>query len=251
MGRVEQQAAFILHQRQYRNTSLILDVITLNHGRVGIVARGVRNSKKNTASQLQPFRQLLLSWTGRGELFSLTDVEEANFDPSNIRLTGEALFCGYYVNELTLKLLPQDDPHEDIFVLYNQTINHLYGDQSGVEPALRYYELALLESLGYQLALHNEVNSGDVIDEDTAYCYVVDRGPVYADLNQAPGINISGRTLLALANWDFSSSDTRVESRRLLRVLINQQLDGRPLKSRELFRSVFRSGLNRPDPPCA
>lgn len=88
MSRVELQAAFILHQRHYRNTSLILDAITLDHGWVGIVARGARNSKKHNASQLQPFKHLLLSWSGKGELYNLTAVEEADADPAHIRLTG-------------------------------------------------------------------------------------------------------------------------------------------------------------------
>ena len=183
MNRVELQAAYILHQRPYRNTSIILDAITLHHGRVGMVARGARGargSKQNVASQLQPFRQLLLSWTGRGELFNLTGVEEASFQSPSASLVGEALYCGYYINELTLKLLPRDDPHEDLFVVYNRTINGLCNGDATTEAVLRHYEMDLLESLGYQLVLQNETGSGDLISEQETYRYIVERGPVYA-----------------------------------------------------------------------
>jgi DNA repair protein RecO (recombination protein O) len=241
MNRVELQAAYILHQRPYRNTSVILDAITLHHGRVGIVARGARGGKRNIASQLQPFRQLLLSWTGRGELFNLTGAEEASFKSPPASLHGEALYCGYYINELTLKLLPRDDPHEEVFAVYNQTINGLYNDNATIEAVLRGYELALLESLGYQLVLHNEVGSGDLISEQESYRYIVERGPVYAHRAETAGVSVSGCTLLGLAKRDFSLPATLVESRRLLRMLIDHQLDGRPLKTREMFRSLFRA----------
>ncbi len=241
MSRAELQAAYILHQRPYRNTSMILDAITLHHGRIGVVARGARSGKKNISSKLQPFRQLLLSWTGRGELFNLTGVEEVSFKTPRAMLTGEALFCGFYINELTLKLLPRDDPHEDVFAVYNQTINCLCDDEVVVEPVLRHYEMALLESLGYQLVLDNEIDSGDSIRRNEVYWYILERGPVYADRAGSTGVTVSGRTLRALRKRDFTSPNTLVESRRLLRMLIDHQLDGRPLKSREMFRSLFRA----------
>ena len=236
MSVVELQPAFVLHRRPFRNTSLILDLLTLNHGRVALVARGARGGKKNTSAQLQAFRHLLISWRGKGEMYSMTGVEDVHTPGGAFTFGQTSLLCAYYVNELAMKLLPRDDPHPEVFAVYNDTLKRLSEFDADIEPALRRYEISLLASLGYQLVVDHDVVSGESIDPQKSYKYSPDRGPsvVNAESNEF-SIPVSGATLKALADDNYSSSVTLKESRYLLRALIDRQLDGRPLKSREMF----------------
>lgn len=239
MSRVELQPCFVLHRRPFRDTSLIVDALTLDHGRVGLVARGARNSKKQLAGKLQPFRQLLVSWSGRGDLYTMTGLEEANSRTNPDGLRGTALFCGYYINELSVKLLPRDDPHPEVFAIYNQTLLELAASDQHVEPSLRRFEITLLGAIGYQLVLDHDVLNGKPILPEHNYHYIPDRGPVPSDHSTLDyGVGVSGSSLRSMAADDYSLPQTRDEARRLLRLLIDRQLDGRQLKSRSMYRSM-------------
>ncbi len=232
MNAVQLQPAYVLHRRDYRDSSLLLEVLSAEHGRVGIVARGVRGKRSSRRALLEPWRALLLSWSGRGELRTLTGVEEAEpWRP----LAGERLLCGYYLNELLLRLLQRDDPLEGVCELYAESLAGLRGELPS-EQILRRFELALLERLGYAPPLDCTADGAPVV-ADRDYGYLVESGPVAA---AGQRLCVSGRSLLALAAGRFDDPRVLREAKPLLRAMLRPHLGERPLKSRELFRQLQR-----------
>ncbi|QXP83582.1 DNA repair protein RecO [Methylococcus sp. Mc7] len=229
-SRVLLDSAYVLHRRDYRETSLILELFTLRHGRIGVIAKGARRGRRGFAAVLQPFAPLLVSWCGRGELATLSHAEAAG---SGIRLQHTALFCGFYLNELLVKLLPAHDPYPALFIAYQGGLEALAAG-GDTESALRSFELSLLEGIGYGLQLLVEAESGEAIQPNRLYTYRIDAGPVPAG-DEADAVR--GTTLLALRDRRFDIPETRTEAKRLMRRVIAHHLDGRTLKSRELFRS--------------
>lgn len=230
--RVLLQPAFVLHQRPYRNTSLLLDVFTRDYGRLGIVAKGVRQRANADRALLQPFNNVLVSYSGRGELMTLTSVErQAQLG----ELKAKALFSGLYMNELLLRLLHRNDPHDMLFDFYRRSLLELAASPDRVEPVLRQFERNLLMELGYGLSLEQEA-TGRPVSPDEVYYYDIERGPLLAE--QAPAAaqpRVSGRCLLALATGSFDDPETGKEMKFLMRHVLAHHLNGRPLKSRELF----------------
>ena len=127
VDRISTEPAYVLHNRSYRESSLLLETFTLNHGRVGLVARGARGQKSRWKGVLQPFRPLLIGWTRRGELATLTAAEQVAAPPP---LRGEALFCGMYVNELMMRFLQRFDAHPGLFKQYRNLLGELVLDDS-------------------------------------------------------------------------------------------------------------------------
>ncbi|HEY3488379.1 MAG TPA: DNA repair protein RecO [Gammaproteobacteria bacterium] len=235
MQRVLLQPSYILHQRDYRNTSAILEILTRDHGRVSIVAKGIKAaSGSQRRGLLQPFLPLLISYAGKYELCTLTAVEAAGDDHS--RLQGQALFSGFYLNELLMYLLQRGDPHEQLFRDYADTVSRLKS-QEACEPVLRRFEMCLLQELGYGLALEAEAITHHPIDPANRYYYDPLRGPVSVESvtsRQLP--TVSGACLQALAHADFSDRRYWAEMKILMRSVIGHHMDGRPLNSRELFQ---------------
>lgn len=230
-GRASLQRGYVLHARPYRETSLLIDCLTLEHGRVSMVAKGARSGKAAQRRLLQPFAPLLLSYMGRGELHTLTAVEEAG---ASRRLVGERLACGLYLNELLMYLLPKEESFEQLFAFYNKALDALASDEP-INPLLRNFELNLLEALGVAPAWHRESSSGDDVVADQSYALGAD-GPVYpALLGSGVGV-VSGKALLALAAGTPDQPELLSQSKRVLRYFINMHLGGRELKSRELLR---------------
>ncbi len=229
------QPAYVLHSRRFRETSLIVELITRDHGRMGVLARGALGGKGARRALLQPFVPLLLDWRGRGELPVLADCEAADRPR---RLVGRALYCGLYVNELVLHLCQRADPHSELFPAYVHCIDRLAqagNDNRDLEPVLRRFEMQLLDELGTGLQLAVDAE-GRAIDPDRRYHYRFDAGPVRAPDSATDACR--GDTLLALARGEFTSDRQRREARRLLRRVIDQHLGGRPLRARELFLST-------------
>lgn len=228
--RVLLQPAFVLHRRPYRDTSLLLEGFGQDHGRLGLVARGAAGPRSRLKGLLQPFAPLLLSWTGAGELVTLTAAEEAS---RPFPLPPQRVLAGLYVNELLLRLLPRLDPHPGLFAAYRQLLAELAA-ASGEEPPLRRFEKRLLEELGYGLTLDREAASGAPIVAEEQYCYVLDRGPLAGQVGA--GVPISGRGLLALRDGILGDPAVLREVKRLTRAALAEQLRGRALKTRELYR---------------
>lgn len=227
------QPAFIVHSRAYRDSSLLLELFTLDHGRVSAVARGARGPRGRYKGLLQPFVPLLVSWYGKGELMSLSAAET---DGVVLGLTGDRLLCGFYLNELLMRLLHRHDAHIQLFAAYQQA---LQGLQDLREPAkvLRGFEKLLLQELGYALSLNREANTGLLVKADQFYYFDPARGVLSCgeSMRVSSQYIFGGHSLLALHAEEFSNKDCMRDAKRLLRIALNQLLDNKPLKSRELF----------------
>lgn len=234
------QRGYVLHRRPYRDTSQLLEVFSEEHGRIGLVARGARG-RRDAQGLLQPFIPLLLSWSGRGELATLTAVESAG---AMHALNAMPLLCGFYLNELLLRLLPRFDPHREVFHIYDHTLAELARHSIGtgeMEWALRMFERDLLQELGYGLVLDHDVESGEPIDEVEFYRYVLGYGPLWCEkdlADQHTDMIIRGSTLRALSQGSSVGTRGLREAKRLMRAAIDQQLAGRALHSRRLLRDL-------------
>src|SRR5690349_6496209 len=165
MPRAQFEPAHVLSVRPYRETSALVEAFSRRHGRVGLVARGARAPRAKLRGVLQPFQPLLLSFTEGGELGTLTGTEA---DGAPVALHGEAIFSGWYLNELVLRLLPRRDPHPQLYAHYAEALPALAGD--GAAPALRVFEKRLLAELGYGLELPERV------ERDRWYAFDPDHG---------------------------------------------------------------------------
>lgn len=225
------EPGYILHSRQYRESSLLLEALSREHGRVGLVARGARAAKSRWKNILQPFRPLLLSWTQRGELGTLTGADQVASPPA---LAGESLFCGLYANELMVRFLYRSDPHPALFDFYRHLLMQLAaGEQS--QPLLRIFEKQLLQSAGFGLQLDNEYGTDQLISADAWYSYQPEAGPVRCDRGQQQDTQlISGSALLALKSGKIEDHHLK-ELKQLMRRLIRNHLGGKPIASQALF----------------
>lgn len=236
--RVSQQPAFILHRRDYGESSLLLELFSRDFGRLGAIAKGARRSRKATRALLNPFQPLLVGWAGKGELATLTGAET---EAPALALAGTALWCGFYINELVLRLVHRYDPQEALFGFYQAALLEL---QRGVryEAALRIFEKRLLHSLGYGLVLEREAERQAPIVAANQYVYVPDRGPIQGLHGSDLGICVHGASLLALAQERLTDEVSLHEAKILLRAVLSQHLGNQPLHTRRLFREVYAAG---------
>jgi DNA repair protein RecO (recombination protein O) len=225
--KIDGDPAFVLHTRPWRETSLIVDVLSRHHGRIGLIARGARRQTSGLKTRLMPFQPLALSWFGKSQLRTL---HAAEWQGGNLMLRGHALMCGFYLNELLLRLLPEADAHEGLFDLYAATLAAL-NEQAEVEPVLRRFELDLLSELGYAQPLGHLADGGE-LDPARRYRYDIGHGVrlVRRDEN-----GYLGKTLLDLASGDLSAPVTLAEGKILMRALLASYLGEKPLATRQLL----------------
>jgi len=234
------EPAWVLHHYPYRDSSLLLEVFSRAHGRLGLVARGARSAKGRWHNQLQMLRPLLLSWRLRGELGTLTDVESARVP---VAWSGRQVLCASYLNELLLRLLTRHDPHPELFDAYEQAIALLPERE---EQALRCFEKRLLTGLGYGLLLDHDVQSGAPVEAAACYQYLLERGPVRVGQPAGDGIFLHGASLLALHNEQLTDTQSCREVKALMRAALDLYLGARPLRTRTVLRqlaSMARPGL--------
>ena len=225
--RIDNESAFVLHSRPWRETSLIVDVLSRNHGRQGLVARGARRQSSGLKARLIPFQPLVLSWFGKSQLRTL---HAAEWQGGGLMLRGHALMCGFYLNELLLRLLPEGDAHETLFDLYVAALDALNG-QPDVEPVLRRFELDLLSELGYAQPLDHLAEGGG-LEPGRRYAYRIGEGV----MPLASGVSgYRGKTLLDLALGDLSDPATLAEGKLLMRELLAHYLGDKPLATRKLL----------------
>jgi len=233
---MQDELAFVLHSHPYRETSLLLDVFSRQHGRLAIVARGARRPHSAVRGVLMSFQPVSLSWFGKGEVRTLHGAEWQGGQPY---LQGTALMCGFYLNELLVNLLARDDAHVQLFDYYRATLYRL-AHETDHAATLRCFEKHLLQELGYALELAKEAGGGKPVQSEFGYRYLVEHGAVPDDgmSDAQAGLPVSGKTLLAMAADDYSDTLVAQQSKQLMRMLLNHQLGGKVLHTRELIKDL-------------
>lgn len=233
--RVIAQPGFVLHSYPYKETSLIVDVFSRDYGRVALVAKGAKRPHSKLRGVLQTFQPLSVGWSGRAEMRTLTAAEWIG---GLLPLEKSALLCGFYLNELLVKLLARDDPHPALFDHYIATLNQLAHD----EPApivLRKFERALLKETGVGGDFTVCTATGDIVEEDRIYVVDPERGPRPAyPADTAP--RVSGKTLLDMEREDYTDGATQSQSKFLMRFLLAHHLDGTPLNTRQILIDLMQ-----------
>ena len=231
--RFQHEPGFVLHAYQYKESSLIIEAFTRRFGRVAMLARGARRPRSVLRGVLLAFHPLRISWSASAELGTLSAAE---WGGGLSTLSGIALMCGFYLNELLLRLLPREDPHETLYDFYGVALARLAGGAPQA-AVLRGFERRMLAELGYAPLLDRDAANGASIEAAKHYAYEPERGPVEARRNDGESV-ISGRTLLDMAVDNYDSSRTREEARRLMRALIAERLGGRPLHTRAMLAEL-------------
>jgi DNA repair protein RecO (recombination protein O) len=238
--RVNNEPGFILHTYPFKETSVVAEVFTRSHGRVALIARGARRPASALRGLMQPFTPLLLSWFGKSELKTL---HAAEWQGGLMAPQGRAMMCGFYLNELLLRLLARGDAHELLYDRYISTFEQLAGEGNSTdyERILRRFEKNLLSEIGYGATFDVEADSGAPIESDARYVFQPERGALRTVAGIAggpPGCPVSGQTLIDLAADHFERQATLIESKALMRTLINHTLGSKPLYTRQLLRDL-------------
>jgi DNA repair protein RecO (recombination protein O) len=232
--RIADEPAYVLHARPYRETSAIVDLLTLRFGRVSAVARAVRGGRRG-AQPPQPFSRLAVACSGRTQLLTLT-----SFDSLAHRwLTGDALYAGLYLNELLLRLLRDDDAHPVVFDGYEHTLDALSADP---EPALRCFERLLLKECGYEITFDCDADTGAAIDADARYRFIPDVGFQAVDDAVDQRHVFAGGTLCAIDRDDYRETHVRRAAKQIMRRALAPHLGDRPIGSRALYRQAGHEG---------
>lgn len=230
--RVEFVPAFLLHSRPYREHSALVDLLTRDHGRVSGVVRSARGGKRGSASLLRPFSPLHVSWHGRSDLKTISGVESVG---APWMLAGEAMFSGFYLNELLVRLLSPLDPHPSLFNAYALAVAQL-AEQADMAPVLRRFEFSLLDALGYGIDFSC---GGEPLAAGQHYRYDVQQG--FSPCLPLDHGAISGDVLLQLSVSDFNAPEVQRMAGRLLRPSLQRLLGPKPMQSREMLLSFRRS----------
>ena len=247
--RVNQQAAFILHTRPYRESSLLVDIFSKEHGRITLNAKGARRNKIRWRNALQTFQPYWLSWAGKGELPVLTNTEYQN---GYLNLDYRSRVCAYYANELLSRALQRKDPHSSLFEAYALLLGGL-SESKRRELCLRRFEKALMNGIGYALILDQDAESGKPIQDDIIYRYVRELGPVEANKISSlsarqttvvsatytsqweSSLMVPGVVLNSIAKDNYRDDSVMTEAKQFMRAILKPVLGQKPLISRSLF----------------
>ena len=223
------QPVYVLHTYPFKETSLVVELFSQQFGRIAAVAKGARRPHSTMRGMLQSFQILDSAWSGKNELKTLHSLD---WSAGLTLLRGEGLMCGFYMNELLLRLLPREDAHENLFNYYAAALQTL---TIGTEFAstLRRFELKLLQEMGYAVPLLQDEND-IAIDAEKTYSYEAEYGA--CDLNATKkGVQCRGKTLLDMARDDYSDAQTQSQSKQLMRYLLAHYLGDKPLHTRQLL----------------
>jgi len=228
--RVTGQPGFVLHSYPYKETSLIVDVFTRDFGRIGVVAKGAKRPLSKLRGVLQTFQPLSLSFSGKSELRTLIDAEWVG---GMLPLEKTALLCGFYLNELLVKLLARDDKHPALFDHYVSTLNQLaHGEPAPI--VLRKFERALLKETGVAADLGRCTTTRARVEADGDYVVDPEKGARLAVAGDVWPV-VAGRTLLDMEVEDYSDPATQSQSKQLMRFLLAHHLNGAPLNTRQIL----------------
>ncbi|PKV44899.1 DNA replication and repair protein RecO [Janthinobacterium sp. 61] len=234
-GKVTGQPAFVLHSYPHKETSLIVDVFTREYGRIALVAKGAKRPHSQLRGVLQTFQPLQAGWTGKSELRILTGAEWVG---GMLPLEKTALLCGFYLNELLVKLLARDDPHPVLFDHYVATLNQLAHN----EPppiVLRKFERALLKETGVAADLTCCTGTRQAVEAGQVYVVDPERGPRPARASDV-WPKITGKTLLDMEREDYLDVATQAQSKLLMRFLLAHQLGGATLNTRQILIDLMQ-----------
>ena len=226
------QRAFVLHSYAYKESSLIVDLFTVENGRMAVIAKGAKRPASNLRGALLSLQPIEAIFSGRGEVKTLT---QAQWLPGQPWLTGQALMCGMYLNELLIKLLPREDPHPQLFESYAATLLTLAESQEH-SAILREFEISLLIEMGYALELQNDVSTGERLLPDALYRY----DPLAGPSAEGRGSLVSGNALLSLARGRFDNNAIAAEARDFVRTIINFHLDRRLMRSSSVMHDLHQ-----------
>jgi DNA repair protein RecO (recombination protein O) len=230
LNRQDNQPVFVLHTYPFKETSLVVELLTRDFGRIAAVAKGARRPRSAMRGMLQSFQPLVAAWSGKAELKNLHSLE---WGEGLLLLRGDALMCGFYLNELMLRLLPREDEHAALFDYYSQTLRTL-AEGEELPATLRRFELRMLQEMGYALPLDHD-ERGQAVEPDRNYLYVAEHGPLSRQTGRQNGVQLAGKTLLDMAQGVYSDAQTRQQSKQLMRFLLAHYLGDKPLHTRQLL----------------
>ena len=223
------QPVYVLHTYPFKETSLVVELFSQQFGRIAVVAKGARRPHSAMRGMLQSFQLLDGAWSGKNELKTLHSLD---WSAGLTLLKGEALMCGFYMNELLLRLLPREDAHENLFAYYQATLKKL-ADSQNLAITLRRFELKLLQEMGYAVPLLQDENDAEIM-ADKSYRYEAEYGA--CELNATKnGVQLSGKTMLDVARDEYADSITQSQSKQLMRYLLAHYLGDKPLHTRQLL----------------
>jgi DNA repair protein RecO (recombination protein O) len=225
----------VLHSYPYKETSLIVDLFTRDHGRIGVVAKGAKRPHSKLRGVLQTFQPLSLSFSGKSELRTLIDAEWVG---GMLPIEKTALLCGFYLNELLVKLLARDDAHPALFNHYVATLNELaHGEPAPI--ALRKFERALLKETGVAADLTRCTTTRAPVEPDGLYVVDPERGARTAGAVESWPV-VSGKTLVDMEREDYADPQTQAQSKQLMRFLLAYHLGGAPLNTRQILIDLMQ-----------
>lgn len=233
--RILAQPGFVLHSYPYKETSLIIDFFSRDHGRIALVAKGAKRPHSALRGVLQTFQPLSVGWSGKAEIRTLIGAEWVG---GLLPLEKSALLCGFYLNELLLKLLARDDPHPVLFNHYVSTLNQLaHGEAAPI--VLRRFERALLKETGVAADLTRCTTTREPVIADAIYIVDPERG---ARLAQPADVwpRVCGQTLLDMECGNYSNAATQTQSKFLMRALLAHHLGGAPLNTRQILIDLMQ-----------
>nr|WP_314738744.1 DNA repair protein RecO [uncultured Haemophilus sp.] len=232
------QRGFVLHKREYSETSFLVDFFTEHHGRITLLAKGARRPRSPLKALLQPFTPLLLRWSGKGELKTLTKVEAASL---TLPMNTLALYSGFYVNEVLVRVLENQTAYQELFQHYLLCVTKLAASPDALEPTLRTFEFQVLKALGYGVDFVHCIATGEEVDPQMWYQFRENEGFMASLLQN--NLSFLGKDLLAFEALDFSEKSTQQAAKRFTRIALKPYLGSQPLKSRELFQTILPSKL--------
>ena len=220
---------FLLHQRAHGETSLIVDMFTRTNGKMSLIAKGAKKPKSKFFGYLSPFTKLKITYTGRSELKTLTNIDR-DFSKSTNSLS-KTSYSLLYINELLIRLLPKDASQEDLFILYEDFLTKIHSGDD-IEFTLRHFELDLLDMLGYGLDFENDIDKNEQIDPEKNYSFIPQRG--FRESNTS---NFSGKDIINIRFRDLSKVSKK-HLKHITQEAIHFCLDGRDLSSRDIFKRI-------------
>ena len=229
MSQSNSDECFLLHQRSYGETSIIVEAFTKNHGKMSLIAKGAKKPKSKFFGYLTPFHKLSITYSGRSELKTLTSIDrDLSSQENTMSKTSYSLL---YINELLIKLLPKDATQQDLFLLYEKFLADVRAKED-LELTLRHFELDLLDMLGYGFDYDIDIDRNEPIDLNSNYSFVSEKG-----FRKSNNSDFSGEDISNIKNRNLSAVPKKY-LKEITTKAINYCMDGKNLASREIFKSI-------------